>query len=88
VDRSPENLRQGGAEEPETYTAALERALHETLLALVSLSQQRNALNDRLNAVRQWAVQPDNSLQAVEQIRKVLDDLNDADGDPAAEGIA
>lgn len=89
VDRLPESLRHGGSEGPEscTCTAALERALHVTLLALVSLSQHRNALNERLNAVRQWAAQPDDSLQAVEQIRQVLNDLS-GPGDATAEGIA
>lgn len=53
VDKFPEELRAGRASYPERYTAALERALQEALLALVALSHQRQELSQRLRDIRQ-----------------------------------
>ena len=70
------------------YTAALERALHEALLALAALNQQKQELSRRLKDVRQLALQPQAAPDAVQQIRRVLYEMPfDAEEAPTAGGI-
>lgn len=68
VDKSPEEPRAGGTPYPERYTAALERALQEALLALVALSHQRQELSHRLREITQVVATAEAPADAVRHV--------------------